>query len=468
LAVLCDLLDRPGFGVGPQTFGAELEISLVDAAGQPMPINRAVLADALDPGLSLELDRFNLEYNAAPVALSGQPFSTIGKELGAALAKIDGVARGHGARLALIGILPTLCEKDLLPSAMTNTLRYRALSAGLRRLRSAAFRIEIEGDERIGFDSDDVTLEGANTSFQLHLRVPPDEFASAFNAAQMAAAPTLAVATNSPIFLSTVLWRETRVALFSQAVDYRVEGPGWRPSRVSFGHGWVRNGAAELFAESVALHSPILPITTSEDPAEVLRDGGIPDLAELRLHHGTVWSWNRAVYDPSSGGHVRIEMRCLPAGPTLVDMMANAAFLVGLTLGLSKEVDWMIPAMPFRFAHDNYYRAARHGLDAVLLWPSREAPSPRAERAGDLIARLIPIAHSGLIEAGVDAKEAERNLAVIAARVERRRTGACWQRAMLSGLEKRMPREDALAEMFARYLANADTGCSVCEWADDV
>src|SRR5690606_41295093 len=87
----------------------------------------------------------------------------------------------------------------------------------------------------------DVTFGGAATSFPLHLRVAPAEFASAFNAAQVATAPALAVSANSPFFLGRRLWAETRAALFRQAVDHRPTPliDDWRPARVSFGHGWV-------------------------------------------------------------------------------------------------------------------------------------------------------------------------------------------------------------------------------------
>jgi len=461
------VLGRRGFGVGEQTIGAELEFSLVGADGCARPINRRVLAEAVDPHLCLELDRFNLEYNATPLRLAGRPFSAIGAELEGALSQIDTVAARHEARIALVGILPTLREEDLRATAITDALRYRALSAGLRRLRSAPFSIDVSGDEHLALECDDVSMEGANTSLQLHLRVAPGDFAATFNAAQLAAAPALAAATNSPIFLSRLLWRETRVALFGQAVDYRMEGPGWRPSRVSFGHGWVRDGAEELFAESVALHTPLLPVASAEDPLAVVAAGGTPALGELRLHHGTVWSWNRAIYDPAGGGHLRIELRCLPAGPTCVDMMANAAFLIGLTLGLLPDMRRLVPAMPFRLAHDNFYRAAQHGLDAVLLWPSEQPPSPLAMRAPELVVHLLPVARRGLLSAGVAAEEAEQFLAVVEERVRRRRTGACWQRATLRARERRSSRPEALAAMFEEYLQHAAAGRPVSEWPCD-
>lgn len=465
LEALRQLLRRPNFGVGPHSMGAELEFSLVDAEARPKPVARDVLARTVDPRVTLEIDRFNLEFNAEPVDLAGRPFSALAADLSQALVHIEQAASSCGARLAVIGILPTLREEDLDSGAMNDVMRYRALSRGLRRMRTSEFRVEIEGEDHLTTSCDDVTLEGANTSLQLHLRVAPEDFARTFNAAQLAVAPILAVSPNSPILLERLLWEETRVALFGQAVDYRTEGPGWRPSRVSFGHGWVRDGAAELFAESVHLHRPLMPIATSEDAAARVRMGEVPELAELRLHHGTVWSWNRAVYDPAGGGHLRIELRALPAGPSVPDMVANAAALIGLTLGLARECEWMVPAMPFRFAHDNFYRAARHGPEAMIVWPSQKPPSPRGFPAADLVMELMPIARRGLLEAGVEPSEVEQHLSVFEARVAVGASGAAWQRRSLARLEERMDRRRALAETLEQYLERFRSGLPVREWA---
>lgn len=464
LEALTELLQRPGFGEGEPTIGAEVEFSLVGDDGRARPISRAVMNDALEPRLAFELDRFNLEYNADPLPLRGAPFSALAGDLRGALDKIAAAARRHEGRLALIGILPTLEEGELQSAAMTRTMRFRALSAGLRRLRSAAFRIDIDGDEAVEVECDDVTMEGANTSFQVHLRVAPSDFAATFNAAQLATAPVLAACTNSPFFLGRRLWRETRVALFGRAVDYRMEGPGWRPARVSFGHGWARQGALELFRESALLHSPLLPVLGDEDPIAVVRSGGVPQLGEMKLHHGTVWSWNRAVYDGDHGGHLRIELRALPTGPTVIDMVANAAYLLGLSLALRDSAAEWVPAIPFRLAHDNFYRAARDGLDAVLLWPTPDSPSPRAYRAIDLVEKLLPIARTGLVAANVDRGEADAMLAIIAARIARRATGADWQRATTERLERKLPRAAALREMFELYRTYMENGRPVHEW----
>jgi hypothetical protein len=268
------------------------------------------------------------------------------------------------------------------------------------------------------------------------------------------------------LFLGHRLWDETRIALFRQAVDDRFEAAedDWRPARVSFGHGWVREGAFELFAESGALHAPLLPVVGPEDPIASLRAGGVPVLDELRLHHGTVWRWNRAVYDAALGGHLRIELRALPSGPTVIDMLANAAFFLGLVLALRHEAPTLVQSMTFGHARRNFYMAARSGLDAELLWPTGEPPSPRPHPAAELVRRLIPTARDGLAEGGVSGEEADTLLAIVEARVARRQTGAQWQRRTLAALEERLPRAEAIPAMFERYLAASATGRPVHEW----
>jgi hypothetical protein len=468
LAALAELLERPGFGAGPTTIGLEVEISLVDAAGRPLPRNREVLAAADDERFTSELDRFNLECNSSPVPLAGRPFERLGAELAALLDRVERLAHAEaGGGLVLAGILPSLRAEDLQPDAMSDAPRFRALSSALRALRGAPFSVCIDGEEPLVARCDDVTFEGAATSLQAHLRVAPREFARTHAAAQIATAPALAAAANAPLFLGHRLWEETRVALFKQAVDERIErSEAWHPpARVSFGNGWVRGGALECFAESVALHPTLLPVCDGEDPLACVRAGGVPRLAELRLHHGTVWTWNRAVYDPGAGGHLRIELRALPSGPTLADMLANAAFLLGLTLGLRDEVEGMLPGLPFALAERNFYRAAQHGLDAMLWWPSPEPPSPRPVRAGRLVPALLPVARRGLLAAGVAVDEVDTRLGVVAQRVAAGATGARWQRRALAALEGcAASRDEALVALVRRYRAEAATGRPVHAW----
>jgi hypothetical protein len=473
------LSQRPGFGEGTASIGTELELNLVGEDGAPAMVNSEVLADVDDERLTLEVNRFNLEINARPCPLAGRPFSAMHAELGHALAAARRGARLHGARVAAIGILPTLERRHLGASALSDGKRYRALAAGLMRIRGEAFdiRIEGEGDDAVSLRSHDVTFEGANTSLQVHLRVDPEAFARTINAAQVATAVVLATAGNSPFFLGQRLWHETRVALFRQSVDDRGDAreDDWRPARVSFGHGWVRQGARELFEEAVNLHEPVLPVLDAEDPLAVVRAGGVPSLAELRLHHGTVWRWNRAVYDPGDGGHLRIEMRALPAGPSIRDTVANAAFMVGLTLGLAPRMDEISTGLTFGHARRNFYAAARYGLDAELLWPEAVAPSPRGSSARELAQRLLPVAHAGLCGHGVDPAEAEAWLSVIAGRIASGVTGAVWQRRVYAkalerhvALGRRDAGRGALGSMLERYLALSEADAPVHTWPDGI
>ncbi len=467
LQALDTLLCRPGFGEGPTTLGAELELSIVDNQGRALPINRALLAHSLDDHLQLELDRFNLEYNLSPVLMTGEPFSALEAELVSAITRIDALAKLHGGRVVPIGILPTLQSEDLHSSAISDVPRYRALSASIRRLGHSPFLIQIDGLEPLTLRCDDVTLEGANTSFQIHLRVPPLKFAKVYNAAQMVTPIALALGANSPIFLERQLWDETRVALFKQSIDRRPpqEGVPHQFARVSFGHEWVREGAFELFAESVKNHPPLLPIVGRESPLDCLWQGTLPRLDELRLHQGTIWRWNRAIYDPEVGGHLRIELRALPAGPTPQDMVANAAFLVGMALGLQSETERLLPYFPFEAAHRNFYRAAQQGLDAVLLWPTEGHPSPTEISVCDLAMELLPFAERGLIEMGVHETEIRRMLDIIRARITSRMTPARWQRQILEYVGRRMSRPEALARMLEVYLEEIHRGKPVTEWS---
>ncbi len=461
LRALETLLARPGFGEGEATLGAEVEVSLVDAAGRPVPANEAVLAESRDPRLTVEINRFNLESNLDYGPLAGASFEALRREMNDVRDEMSRAAALHGARVAMIGIVPTLEAADLQSEMMTDSARFRALSASLRRLRHEPFRIDIHGEDALELHSEDVTFEGAATSLQLHLRVAPDDFARVYNAIQWATPVVLALGANSPTFLGKRLWDETRVALFKQSVDARTLAQrGEHPARVAFGSDWI-DGPFEPFRDSVARHPVLLPVLTDEDPDAALANDTVPALRELRLHQGTVWSWNRAIFDPAGGGHLRVELRALPSGPTVEDMLASAAFHLGLALDLAAGGDAR-PAAPFERIHADFYRAAREGPDAELAIPGDAAAERRPLRAH--AEALLVRAQSGLDRAGVVRTDSEPLLAIVQRRVERGLTGARWQRHTLAAEERTRPRREAIAAMFGRYLSLADEGAPVADW----
>lgn len=467
LAALQQQLARPDFGSAPASIGAELEMYIVDAQGMPLYANREIRAEADEPQLTLELNRYNLEYNLSPYNVTASPFMATEQEILAGLARVRTVAENHGGRIVPIGILPTLRATDFGPHCITQCPRYRALVKQLIKRRSGEFRIDINGEQALKLELSDITLEGANTSFQVHYRVRPEAYADTFNAIQVATPLALAIGANSPTLFGHRLWHETRIPLFKQSIDTRhVDRYSWRePARVNFGQGWVRRGAVELFREVVRIYPALLPVCAPCSPAEeLLRGLAAPSLAELRLHQSTVWLWNRPVYDDADGGHLRIEMRALPAGPSAVDMAANAAFLIGLAEGLRPHMAELLPALPFARAEYNFYRAAQHGLEAKLLWPTRGQSGFSEQAVTDIIEQMLPLARTGLDTIGIEPAESERYLGIIEQRLQRRQTGATWQRRKLAGATDELASKEALHEMLEEYIAHSSANLPVAEW----
>ena len=168
--------------------------------------------------------------------------------------------------------------------------------------------------------------------------------------------------------------------------------------RVWFGERWV-NSVFDLFEENVRYFPALLPITEEEDPLAVLEAGGVPTLPELRLHNGTIYRWNRPVYDIAGGvPHLRVENRVLAAGPTVADTVANAAFYFGLVRALAENERPLWSQMSFSAAEENFHVAAQHGIDAQIYWPG-----VGQVRVTELVLRrLLPLAHEGLAAWGVE------------------------------------------------------------------
>jgi len=470
LRAFSSLIERPGFGCGERSIGTELEMFLVDPQGHVMPIGSQVVHAANRASITHEMGAFDVELSTRPARLLGEPFSAQRENLLNEIGRLKLHAANFGARVVPIGVLPTLRRGDFDASAITDMPRYRALAAGMKRLRQAPFRICIDGADPLRLTTDEAAMEAANAAFHVHLRVAPNEFADFFNAAMMLSGPVLAAAGNSPTFLGHRLWQETRIALFKQAGDDRspeTMSMVRLPSRIGFGSGWVRKGALELFAESVALHEPLLAECSEEDPEQALADHGAAQLWELRLHHGTVWKWNRPVYDPTGGGHLRIELRFLPAGPSVDDMLANAAFMIGSTLALAPKAGELLPSFPFSIAERNFYRCAQFGLDAMVAWPHEPGACPEILTAKELLLKLLPQAADGLARAGVDGAEIGTFLGIFEERVKTGRTGAAWQRSTFDALNGRSQRREwALGELLERYIQNFDSGAPVSRWED--
>lgn len=463
VAALQHMVDNGWFVAHEDTIGMEVEFDLVDPLGRPRLVNDAVLTRLDRVDMQHELGQFNVELNLAPRRLKGRVLHDSERDLADVLDGCRARIERLGTRLVAVGMLPTVSAEQLTVERISRHPRYELLSSRMHAARHRPFLVRIiDGCEPVEFTTDSVAPDAATTSLQLHLRVPPDRFAAYYNAAQMIAGAQVAVAVNSPYLLGRQAWQETRITLLEQLFDSRSrrEVRAGAPARVRLGDRWV-NDPVELFDDLVRRFPPLFPTLEAEDPDAALGAGCAPGLRELRLHNGTVWRWNRPVYDVQAGRpQLRIENRVLPSGPTAVDMVANAALYYGLVRAIvdSDAAPWK--QMPFATAERNLHRAARQGLAARLCWRGIDHPVDRLAREV-----LLPAAAAGLDAWGVDAEDRDRYLGVIEARVRCGRTGAAWQTEVVRYLEDHgMERIAALHEMTRRYAENAHTGTPVHEW----
>jgi gamma-glutamyl:cysteine ligase YbdK (ATP-grasp superfamily) len=418
------MLSEEQFHTDDPMIGLEVELNLVDEAGDPALKNAEVLTAIADPSFQTELGQFNIEINVPPARPRDGGLDTFEANLRRSLNDAEAKASEVGAHQVMIGVLPTLASSHFEPQMMSANPRYRLLSEQILHARGEDIRIDITGPERLITTADSILPEAACTSTQFHVQTSPEQFAAYWNASQAIAAVQIAVGANSPYCLGKELWRETRIPLFEQAADTRSEelkAQGVRP-RVWFGERWI-NSVFDLFEENVRYFPALLPITTDEDPVAVLEGGEAPKLGELRLHNGTIYRWNRPIYDINDGvPHLRVENRVLPAGPTVADLVANAAFYFGLVRHLAESDRPLWSQMSFQAAEENFERAAEDGIEASIYWPALGEV-----KATELVLRrLLPLAHQGLVSWGVPAEERDRLLGIVEQRCVKGVNGASW------------------------------------------
>jgi gamma-glutamyl:cysteine ligase YbdK (ATP-grasp superfamily) len=462
LDVFARMLREARFDTDDPMTGLEVELNLVDDRGDPALKNAEALEKIADPGFVTELGQFNIEINVPPAKLREGGLTTFEETLRRSLNDAEKKSSEVGAHMVMIGILPTLAEGHLGLDTLSSNPRYRLLSEQIMSARGEDISISIAGAERLVTTADSIVPEAACTSTQFHVQTSPDQFAAYWNASQSIAAIQLAVGANSPYLLGKELWRETRIPLFEQATDTRSEelkAQGVRP-RVWFGERWITS-VFDLFEENVRYFPALLPITDEQDPLEVLEEGGTPELHELRLHNGTIYRWNRPVYDISGGvPHLRVENRALAAGPTVADMVANAAFYFGLVRSLAESERPLWSQMSFSAAEENFHVAAEHGIDAQIYWPG-----VGQVRVTELVLRrLLPMADEGLAAWGASAEERDRLLGIIEQRCLAGTNGAEWFATRMHDRAD-LDRYDALRATLLEYRDNMHSNEPVHGWA---
>ncbi|MCW2766861.1 MAG: glutamate--cysteine ligase [Nocardioides sp.] len=461
LDVFARMLREEQFDTDDPMTGLEVELNLVDELGDPALKNAEALEAIADPDFQTELGQFNVEINVPPAKLREGGLTTFEHHLRRSLNDAEAKSAEVGAHMVMIGILPTLADGHMGPSSLSGNPRYRLLSEQILAARGEDINIAISGTERLVTTADSIVPEAACTSTQLHVQTSPDQFAAVWNASQVVSAIQLAVGANSPYLLGRELWRETRIPLFEQATDTRsdeLKAQGVRP-RVWFGERWITS-VFDLFEENVRYFPALLPITDDEDPLATLEAGGVPKLSELRLHNGTIYRWNRPVYDIANGvPHLRVENRVLAAGPTVADTMANAAFYFGLVRALAESERPLWSQMSFSAAEENFHVAAQQGIEAQVYWPG-----VGQVRATELVLRrLLPLAHEGLAAWGAASAESDRLLGIIEQRCLSGVNGAEWFVRRM-GKRSDLDRYDALRATLLDYREGMHTNEPVHTW----
>jgi CBS domain-containing protein len=458
------MLEKGMFESGVRRIGAEQEIALVDSAYELAPCGPEVLDALGEPKATTEIMRFNLEFNLDPAPLSGKVLSDMEQEICGLMSTARQISSEFNAEPVLIGIVPTLTQKQLTLEHMTPRPRYYALNERITKARDGKYTIRIKGIDELRFTHDNVCVEGLNTSFQLHYQVDPEAFALAYNTAQLITAPCLAAACNSPVLFGKRLWHETRIAIFEQAVDTAGEDmPSQREvlRRVRFGERWVKDSVLEIYRDDVMRFRSLFGTGEVENSIERVEAGEIPKLHGLQTHNSTVYRWNRACYGTTNGKpHLRIENRVLPSGPSVPDEVANAALWFGLMVQIPKVYPDLAERIPFEHARANFVASARNGLHFKMHWLDNATISVRDL----LLEELIPLARAGLKSCNIEPSDIEHYMGVIEARVASGRNGARWMLDSVAKIADLGTRAERLSALTAATISRQRSATPVHEW----
>ena len=449
--LLRQMFDKNLFDSGPLVAGLELEAWLVDKSFKPAAINEAFFAKANSEYLTPELAKFNIELNVDPLPLEADVLAELEHSIRIHWNTCHKAAQQLNAEVMAIGILPTVKDTDLTIENMSKMTRYEALNKQvLMKRKGKPLNLHIVGKESLQSVHCDVMLESAATSMQIHIQVPQEKSVAYYNSSVFISAFTVAASANSPYLFGKCLWEESRIPLFEQAVesggfDAVADGP---LHRVSFGSDYCRESLMECFDENINHFPVLLPMKFQSEASQ---------LEHLRLHNGTIWRWNRPIigFNQDKQAHLRIEHRVIPAGPTITDQMANIALYYGLVHYFSEHHEISTMMTEFSTAKDNFYNAARHGLNAHVKWLDGET-YPLQQLFRD---KLLGFAEQGLKELNINQSDIDRLIGIIRCRVETGRTGSYWQQQFVK------EHGNDMQLLSKQYFINQNIGKPVHEWS---
>jgi len=462
------MLDNDWFEKGVTRFGSELEMVLVDNSTlKPVNIATKVLSKMKKhKWLETELAKFNLEINLTPRELKGSNFSLMEKEIQDRLSILDKTLSNYNASYILTGILPTIQKYHLNEENLTPRKRYYALMNAIKSLNlNKDFELKIFGTDELFVRHNSPLIEAANTSWQIHLQITPNDYVKMYNIAQALAGPCISLSANSPIVFGKRLWHESRIAMFEQALDTRSTHEHMREqsTRVSFGKDWLNGSILDIYREDISRFKVILSSLSEKDSWNKVMKGKVPDLDSLLIHNSTVYRWNRPQYGISDNGqpHLRIENRVMPAGPTVPDQMANAVFWLGAMKGMHDRYEDIRDCVDFSTLRDNFGRSARLGLEADFGWINGKKIHVR-----ELLRKeLIPLAKEGLKSYKIKTADIDRYIGILDERVKKKTNGAIWILDSYANLLKgNTPKDETLSVLTHAIMKNQKSNIPVHKW----
>ncbi|HEY9190320.1 MAG TPA: hypothetical protein VIM88_05590 [Sulfurovum sp.] len=397
--------------------GYELEVCILTDSNLPNPINKQILDDLDSPLFTNELAKYDLEINGNVFELEDGAPEKLEKDLLSLWKEAEASAKKFNAKLGLFGVLPSLKHEHFNKALYQSDMhRYTVVSQRIKKLRHENVKILFHGEDEVSLQKDDVMFEALGTSLQIHLQIPFDQAVEYYHAALHASVVLLGFAANSPLVLGKRAWHESRIAIFEQSVDTRNKRRREQgdEKRVHFAHDYI-DSWMDLFEQNNAFK--IIFADVKESP--------VSDLHHFNLHNGTIWRWIRPILGREKEGKytLRLELRALPSGPSLIDTQANLWFFIGLIQGLvGSKIN--LTHIPFETLKNDFYTVAKRGLGSEFHEPIHREKTSLKEW---ILTEGLRLTKLGLDSFGIE--HTEKYLDIIEQRTLTKQNGAAWQLA---------------------------------------
>ncbi len=426
--------------------GYELEACILNSDNQPNPINKKILDDIDSPLFTNELAKYDLEINGHVFELDAGAPKALNNDLLSLWKQAQNSAKKFDAKMGLFGVLPSLklehFNKDLYQSDMH---RYTLVSQRIKELRHESVKILFHGEDEVSLQKDDVMFEALGTSLQIHLQIPFDQAVQYYHAALLASVILVGFGANSPLVLGKRAWHESRIAIFEQSVDTRDKQrrEHGEERRVHFAHGYI-DSWLDLFEQNKMFK--IIFADVRNQPEN--------DLHHFNLHNGTIWRWIRPILgkDKDDKHTLRLELRVLPSGPTLIDTEVNIWFFIGLIHGLVKS-KINLKKIPFETLKDDFYSVAKTGFQTQFHEPENTHKVSLKEW---ILNDGLAMTKMGLDSLGID--NADTYLDTIKQRTSSGQNGASWQ---LEHFKK----FNSIPKLMEDYMKNSEQNIPVHKWS---